>query len=123
MNEGKIPFVAHKTSHIIAFIIIGIVIVDYLLRRDYGLYGNNDDGNGWIFSLFILIFCCFFGFFRETKKKKNYSIIIDGLNGNAIEAFTCPLVSASVIWTGHRTPFQGMPWLTQRLPVHRPGLC
>ncbi len=27
MNEGKIPFVAHKTSHIIAFIIIGIVIV------------------------------------------------------------------------------------------------
>lgn len=26
MNEGTIPFVAHKTSHILAFIVIGIVI-------------------------------------------------------------------------------------------------
>ena len=41
-------------------------------------------------------------FVTETleKKRGNYSITIAGLNDRAVSALTCPLPSASTMWTG-----------------------
>ena len=73
MNEGKIPFVAHKTSHIIAFIIIGIVIVIIYFIVLMAIM-TTDDGNEWII---LPIHTDFFVFwlFRQIKKSNTKSTV------------------------------------------------